>query len=733
MVDGDNGKVENNNDNNKSLTKAKLISLRFSQAYFEMSQFLGIRRLYETVQGTTNLSQEYAWLFGKRYGVYNEEVNDFRLTNESMLELNEDFKKLVWFTYRRDFEPLGTEQITSDVHWGCTFRSGQMMLAEAIRRIHSEAESPNTSTSRKINSVHSPIKSSEIRTGVFKEDLVSSCSSSNLPQINPSTPSPAGFTAMATTRVLQAKQALLATASAATAVAAVATSGLAFRMKSGGGLFNDGDIGNKSDSANDWGNDSANISDFSSHVTDNDKNSSCCCDFNSSGGNSSNGSSTSDDKNPIDGDDKHYTNETNAPTSTVSPLQNVNENTDLGSSVESDFGHGSHGDLVNVAHPITSSSNDCDTFELDNVTSNNNYNDSNIINMNNGHNNKNGLNHNNNDQRNSDSDNSDESVISNAALSEVVLHHHSSFHNGSLSLPECKAISVTTSSSFTSPSSSSSPSSPSSPSSSPSSPSSSPSPLTSSRTSSSSLPSCPSSPKASLSESNSGSILELSETKSDFNFRKEWTVEDERTLISLFLDCKSAPFSLHRLCCLDPSLGVLPGLWLGPWGFCSALAHLPPLGPPFFSSSASSAPPNLNLNLNQNQNQNHPSERVDGLFRLPFHQRLLRVHVCEPQGGVPTLRAPVLLDALKMSDVLSSPPLLPDCSSSSSSSPHRSFSWPRAKNALLILVPLTLGIDQVTSVYIPQLQEVLRMPQSVGVVGGKPGSSLYVVGTQGKN
>lgn len=33
--------------------------------------------------------------------------------------------------------------------------------------------------------------------------------------------------------------------------------------------------------------------------------------------------------------------------------------------------------------------------------------------------------------------------------------------------------------------------------------------------------------------------------------------------------------------------------------------------------------------------------------------------------------------------------------------------------------------------YVPQLQAVLAMPQSVGVVGGRPGSSLYFVGAQG--
>ena len=37
---------------------------------------------------------------------------------------------------------------------------------------------------------------------------------------------------------------------------------------------------------------------------------------------------------------------------------------------------------------------------------------------------------------------------------------------------------------------------------------------------------------------------------------------------------------------------------------------------------------------------------------------------------------------------------------------------------------------QLNSRYLPQLQQVLAMPQSIGVVGGRPGSSLYFMGCQ---
>jgi len=49
---------------------------------------------------------------------------------------------------------------------------------------------------------------------------------------------------------------------------------------------------------------------------------------------------------------------------------------------------------------------------------------------------------------------------------------------------------------------------------------------------------------------------------------------------------------------------------------------------------------------------------------------------------------------------------------------------------LIILIPLRLGLDTLNSDYIPAVKEVFHYPQSLGIIGGRPRSSLYFVGYQ---
>lgn len=51
----------------------------------------------------------------------------------------------------------------------------------------------------------------------------------------------------------------------------------------------------------------------------------------------------------------------------------------------------------------------------------------------------------------------------------------------------------------------------------------------------------------------------------------------------------------------------------------------------------------------------------------------------------------------------------------------------------LILVGTRLGIDKVTPAYYEPLTALLRMPQSIGIAGGRPSAAHYFVAAQGPN
>eukprot|EP00064_Thunnus_orientalis_P003573 superscaffoldBa00000296_g3583 len=61
------------------------------------------------------------WILGKEYNALTEKD-----------EILSDVTSRLWFTYRKNFPPIGGTGPTSDTGWGCMLRCGQMILGEAL-------------------------------------------------------------------------------------------------------------------------------------------------------------------------------------------------------------------------------------------------------------------------------------------------------------------------------------------------------------------------------------------------------------------------------------------------------------------------------------------------------------------------------------------------------------------------------------------------------------------------
>lgn len=62
--------------------------------------------------------------------------------------------------------------------------------------------------------------------------------------------------------------------------------------------------------------------------------------------------------------------------------------------------------------------------------------------------------------------------------------------------------------------------------------------------------------------------------------------------------------------------------------------------------------------------------------------------------------------------------------------PPKNTSEKEWTTSLLVLIPLRLGLDQLNECYVPIIEKTFAFPQSVGIIGGKRGHSVYFVGSQ---
>ncbi|KAL5722389.1 Cysteine protease atg4 [Ranunculus cassubicifolius] len=149
-------------------------------------------------------------------------------------------------------------------------------------------------------------------------------------------------------------------------------------------------------------------------------------------------------------------------------------------------------------------------------------------------------------------------------------------------------------------------------------------------------------------------------------------------ILELFSDSEEAAFSIHNLLQAGKAHGLAAGSWIGPYAMCrswEALAH---------------------------------SKREQGdKESLPMSVYVVSGDENGERGGAPVV---CIEDVAKL------------CSDYSDDQAV----W----KPILLLVPLVLGLDKVNPRYFPSLWTTFTFPQSLGILGGKPGASTYIVGVQ---
>lgn len=188
--------------------------------------------------------------------------------------------------------------------------------------------------------------------------------------------------------------------------------------------------------------------------------------------------------------------------------------------------------------------------------------------------------------------------------------------------------------------------------------------------------------------------------------------EAEAAIVRLFADCVEAQFSLTHIALQGAEHGIPVGKWMGPASIAQVLAQLAARGRAGAACSrvSADAPP---ADSRRNGVAAH-SPATAATDELNASATTAAEASPSPGGVAPGLRILVAMDGVIYRDEVES-----------AAQPSRG-EW----EPLLLLVPLRLGLDKFSPAYALTVLGLMRLPQCVGVIGGRPRSSYYFLGTQ---
>lgn len=153
-------------------------------------------------------------------------------------------------------------------------------------------------------------------------------------------------------------------------------------------------------------------------------------------------------------------------------------------------------------------------------------------------------------------------------------------------------------------------------------------------------------------------------------------------ILHLFGDSVASSFSIHNLLEAGGAYGLAAGSWVGPYAMCrtwETIAH----------------------------SINKHNDLANGKGTFPMAIYIVSDNEDGERGGAPVI---CIEKAAKLCCEFN----------------NGQDTW----SPILLLVPLVLGLESINCRYIPSLRDTFTFPQSLGILGGKPGASTYIVGVQ---
>jgi cysteine protease ATG4 len=198
-------------------------------------------------------------------------------------------------------------------------------------------------------------------------------------------------------------------------------------------------------------------------------------------------------------------------------------------------------------------------------------------------------------------------------------------------------------------------------------------------------------------------------------------------LLSWFADIAGEQhiFSIQNMCQVGICYDKLPGEWYGPNAAALVLRDLLDTQMDYLGGLGSAAPAAKPLRIVVAQGGTVYVDELEALMGCAPENPDTVVEVNQHKDPEPTGQS-----SLVLVDPLLHPH--PTLHAENDGRYHCSNDIQEWARSLLLVIPVRLGLRNLNLEYVPALLASLRLPQSMGFIGGRPNHAMYFIGAQGE-